>query len=142
MAYKLGEAQVLFDNTSSFEKNVTLIASGSMVVQAFAAVPQLEAKKMGCIIVNPSIHNRPDLKTISAAIEKTKGRHIFIEDHQKIGGLAHLVGAELYKQHSAIKVRALGVDQEFGQSAYNAIELYEKHHIDSGAIVRNAIELA
>jgi transketolase len=33
-------------------------------------------------------------------------------------------------------VRSLGVKGEFGQSAYNAIELYRKHGLDSEAIAK------
>jgi transketolase len=39
------------------------------------------------------------------------------------------------------KVCSLGVHAEFGQSAYNAIELYSKHKLDSKAILEAALSL-
>jgi transketolase len=35
-----------------------------------------------------------------------------------------------------LKVQSLAVKGEFGQSAYNAIDLYRKHGLDSAAIVK------
>ena len=37
-----------------------------------------------------------------------------------------------------LRVRSLGVGDHFGQSAYSALDLYKKHHLDSGAIVEAA----
>ena len=67
---------------------------------------------------------------------------IVVEDHQKIGGLFQLLAGEIMAQQSSGKVVSLGVDAEFGQSAYNAIDLYSQHHMDAKSIVQHAVKIA
>lgn len=140
--YKLGQAQIVSDNSEKFPKSVTLIASGSLLPQAVAASQDLAAKKIGSIVINPGSHNHLDMNTIGGALKKSQGRMVVVEDHQKIGGLFHLLAAEVLAQQSAGKVAALGVDGEFGRSAYNAIDLYSAHHMDAKSIVGKALEIA
>ena len=61
---------------------------------------------------------------------------VTVEDHQLIGGMGAMLTHALLLEGVQLKVRSLGVKGEFGQSAYNAIDLYEKHGMDSSAIVR------
>ncbi len=141
-SYALNKAQILRDTTAQHaKKSVCLIASGSLVPQALSASDDLAAKGVGTIVINPGPHNHPDIETISAALKKTEGRFLVVEDHQKIGGLFQLISGEILKRQPGGKVRSLGVDNDFGQSAYNAIDLYEKHHMDAKSIVRNALEI-
>lgn len=139
--YKLGKAQVISDNTSQYPKSVTILASGSMLSQAVLASQDLAAKKVGSVIINPGPHNNPDTKTIIPLLKKTKGRLIVIEDHQKIGGFYHLISAEILAQTEGMQVANLGVNSTFGQSAYNAIELYSLHKMDAKSIVQAALEM-
>jgi transketolase len=139
--YALNKAQVIRDNTTEFKKSLCLIASGSLVPQALLAATDLAAKGIGSVVINPGPHNHPDIETISAALKRTEGRFLVVEDHQKIGGLFQMLAAEVLKHDSGGRVRSLGVNNEFGQSAYNAIDLYEKHHMDSKSIVKNALEI-
>jgi len=141
-AYKLGHAQVVIDNTSQFANSVCLIASGSMLPQAILASQDLSAKQIGTIVINPGLHNRPDTKLIMDALKKTQGRLVVVEDHQKIGGLYQMLAADILMQQSEGKVKALGVDGEFGQSAYNAIDLYSQHKMDVKSILQSALEIA
>ena len=48
---------------------------------------------------------------------------------------------QLVQAGLSVKVKSLGVHAEFGQSAYNAIELYRKHKIDSSSIVDAALRI-
>jgi len=137
--YDLHKAQIVHDSSVNHTKSVCLVASGSLLPQALGASRDLEAKGIGSIVVNPGPHNRPDVETLSAVLAKTSGRMVVVEDHQKIGGLFHLLASELYLREG--KTRALGVAGGFGQSAYNAIDLYEKHHMDAKSIVRSALEI-
>ncbi len=139
--YKLGQAQIISDNSDKYTKSLCLIASGSMLPQAILASQDLAAKNVGSIVINPGSHNHPDLSTIMPALKKTSGRMIVIEDHQKIGGLYHLLAAEVLALQSEGKVASLGVAGEFGQSAYNAIELYAQHKMDAKSIVKSALEI-
>lgn len=139
--YALGKAQILRDTSSQHEKSVCLIASGSLIPQALAAAEELAAKQIGSIVINPGRHNHPDMETLTTALKKTHNRFLVVEDHQKIGGLFHLLSAEILTNQAAGKVRNLGVKGEFGQSAYNAIDLYKKHQLDAKSIARAAIEV-
>jgi transketolase len=141
--YKLGEAQVVYDGvgTSDGSKSVTIVAAGAMLQQALVAAAQLEGSGVKTIVVNPSLVNRPDTKTISVCLAKTGGRLLTVEDHQVIGGMGSLVVHALAQNGVAIKAHSMGVQGEFGQSAYNAIELYRKHNLDADAIVTAAKKL-
>jgi len=56
-------------------------------------------------------------------------------------GLGAFVCHQLTLAGSSIAIKSLGVKGEFGQSAYNAIELYRKHGVDSTAIEKAAEDL-
>ncbi len=140
--YELSKAQIVSDNSAQYPTSICLIASGSMLPQAVLAAEDLAAKKIGTIVINPVQHNHPDMATIMPALKKTGGRMIVVEDHQKIGGLYHMLAGEILAQQSIGKVISLGVDGEFGRSAYNAIDLYALHKMDAKSIVRSALEIA
>lgn len=139
--YALGRAQVLRDNTASFKNAVTLAVTGSLVLQGVEAAKTLEAAGLGSVLVNASNLSHPDVAVFAAALSKTGGRLVTVEDHQLIGGFGAILTHALTLQGSAPKVKSLGVHGEFGQSAYNAIELYRKHGLDAGAIVEAAKQL-
>ena len=128
--YKLGQAQILFDNVSKLTaKNVTIAAVGPLLMQAMKAARLLEDKGIGCIVVNPSCVNRIDQDTFSKCLSKTGGRLITVEEHQNTGGLAGALSQSLAILGKPLHLRML-VNDTFGQSAYKAIELYQKHHLD------------
>lgn len=141
--YKLGQAQILFDNVSKLTaKNVTIAAVGPLLMQAMKAARLLEDKGIGCIVVNPSCVNRIDQDTFSKCLSKTGGRLITVEEHQNTGGLAGALSQSLAILGKPLHLRMLAVNDTFGQSAYKAIELYQKHHLDGDSIVNAGIELA
>jgi transketolase len=140
--YKLSQGQTLFESGSEFKTKVCLCVGGSLLPQAFEAKNMLEQKGVGAVIFNPSIINRPDLKSFSQALQKTKGLVVMAEDHQMIGGMNQILSFELIKSNIQFKAKYLAVDGEFGQSAYNAIELYRKHHIDAQSIYQAAMDLS
>jgi transketolase len=87
------------------------------------------------------VHNHLDTATVRAALKKSEGRLIVVEDHQQIGGLAQMAAFDLAREGVSFKLKSLAVHCQFGQSAYSAEELYKKHHMDSNAIVEAAQEL-
>lgn len=131
-SYALGSAQVLRDSS---KPAVVIAAAGAMVGQALAAASQLAASGIECAVINPSIINHPDVKTFKKYLELSGGRLVTVEDHQLIGGMGAILAHTLEQQGVALKLRSLGVHGEFGQSAYNAIDLYKKHGLDAAAIV-------
>lgn len=139
--YKLGQAQIIYQTQKDFSRSVTVIAGGSMIPQALVAAKSIEENNCGVVIVNPSCVNRPDIETIKKAVMKSKGHVVMVEDHQMIGGMNQMLTFELVKSGVQLNPCYLAVQGEFGQSAYNAIELYQKHQIDSEAIVQAAKQL-
>lgn len=131
-SYTLNQAQVLRD---SVKPAVVIAAAGAMVGQAMAAASQLATMGTEVAVINPSVINHPDVKTFKTYLERSGGRLVTVEDHQLIGGMGAILTHALLLEGVSIKARSLGVKGEFGQSAYNAIDLYKKHGIDSSAIV-------
>ncbi len=129
--YKLNRAQVL---RSPGKPAVVIAAVGAMVGQALTAAAQLASKGVECAVINPSVINHPDVEVLRPLLAATQGRIVTVEDHQLIGGMGAMLTHALALDGIQLRVRSLGVKGEFGQSAYNAIDLYKKHGLDSEAI--------
>ena len=137
ITYKPAEPQVLKDATI-IGKNVLLLTTGSLVGEALLACDKLKAKNIGSLVVNQNCLNKIDLTVLKALLQKCEGRMVTAEDHQVLLGFGAFVTHQLAQAGVVLKVKSLGVKGEFGQSAYNAIELYRKHGIDSDSIVTAA----
>lgn len=135
-AYQLDHAQTLSDVEGL--KPVCLVPLGSMVGEAMKAQQMLSAQKRGSVVIHPSTANVVDWSQFEPAFKKC-ARVIVIEDHQKIGGFGQLLAAESLERGLKPEMRILAVNGEFGQSAYNAIELYRKHGMDAESIVQAAL---
>lgn len=140
-SYELGKAQVLHEDPAGLKGSVTLVAAGSLVPQALKAARKLKDQGVGSIVIHSSAQSHPDLETLEAAVKKTQGRMISVEDHQVTGGFGQHLTSLLVERKVSLRARSLGVRGEFGQSAYNAIELYQKHGLDAESITRAALEI-
>ena len=140
ISYKLAAPQVLKNNSVS-GKNVLLLTTGSLVGEALIASDKLKTKNIGSIVVNQNCLNKIDLDILKPLLQKCEGRLVTAEDHQVLLGFGSFVTHQLAQSNINLKIKSLGVHGEFGQSAYNAIELYQKHGIDSEAMVRAAEQI-
>ena len=140
ISYRLGEPQILKDNLGS-GKNVLLMTTGSLIGEALLASEALKAKNIGSAVVHQNCLNRIEITSLKDIIKKCEGRIVTAEDHQVLLGFGAFVTHQLIEAGINVKVKALGVKGEFGQSAYNAIELYRKHGIDSTAMMKAAVEI-
>jgi transketolase len=140
--YKLGKNQVVFDSSKEFGKAVTLVASGSLVPEALKASDLLREKGIGAIVIHASSVNHPDVPTVKEALAKTKGNLVTIEEHRLVGGMGSMLTHELKLHGVDFKLKSLGVGDQFGQSAYSALDLYKRHGMDSASIEKAAVELA
>lgn len=140
-SYKLGHAQIVQDTSSSSAKSVVLAIGGSLMPQGIEAVRLLNEAGIGAILVNPSRLDKPDVAAFKPLLEKTGGRLVTAEDHQLTGGMGAILSQALLLEGIPLKLKSLGVKGEFGQSAYNAIDLYAKHGLDAVAIVAAAKSL-
>lgn len=136
--YKLGEAHVVRDSSAP---KAVIAAAGAMLGQALEAADALAKQGVETVVINPSIINHPDTKTFRRYLDLCGGRLVTVEDHQLIGGMGAILSHALLQAGASLKLRSLGVHGEFGQSAYNAIELYRKHGLDSTAIAKAVKEL-
>ena len=137
--YKLGQAQVLAEAVVSGRPALTIVAAGASIDEALIAAKELNGQNISTIVINPSIINHPDVATVSAALNRTGGNLLTVEDHQKVAGMGAMLVQALANAGTRLnKVTTLGVNDEFGQSAYSARELYKKHGLDSTAIVKAA----
>lgn len=131
--YKLGEPQ--FIKQFNGNKPVLVVATGSLVGEALKACTELETQGRGTLLVNASQLNQLHLEKYMDWLKETDGRLVTIEDHQITGGFGQILVHGLMQGRATLKVKSLGVAGKFGQSAYNAIDLYKQHGMDSRAIV-------
>ncbi len=122
-------------------KNVMIVTTGSLVGEALKASHDLEKKSVGSIVVNLNCLNHIDISVLKPLIKKCEGRIVTVEDHQVALGMGSYLCHQLIQAGENIFMKSLGVHGEFGQSAYNAIELYQKHKMDSVSISKAAMEL-
>ena len=66
---------------------------------------------------------------------------VTIEDHQVIGGMGAQISHALSRAGIAHRMKSLGIQGEFGQSAYVAEHLYEKHGLTAPQMVEAAMAL-
>ena len=143
--YELGRAQIIHDSCrdsgQGTEKNILIVAGGSLVSEALNAAKELKTNGIGSIVIHASAINHPDLALISQALHRTCQRVVTVEEHRLTGGMGAMLTHALALSGEPMKVKSLAVGDRFGQSAYSAHELYKLHGIDSSAIVRAASEL-
>jgi len=120
---------------------VVILACGPLVGRAIDAGRKLKEQNISAsVIANPFI-NRVDLKTIGPEVEKCGGRVVTIEDHQVICGMGAQVAHTLAQAGIVHRMKSLGIEGEFGQSAYVAEDLYQKHGLTADKIIDAAREL-
>jgi transketolase len=134
--YPWGKAQVL-----STGSDVVLIGCGVLVNKAIEAGKLLAAKGVKATVISNPFVNRVDIESIGAAVKSCGGKVVTIEDHQKIGGMGAQVSHALSNEGIAHTIKTLGIDDEFGQSAYMAEELYMKHGLTAPKMAEAALAL-
>jgi transketolase len=134
--YPWGKAQVL-----SSGSDVVLIGCGVLVNKAIEAGKLLAAKGVKATVINNPFINQVDLETIGAAVKACGGKFVTIEDHQVIGGMGAQVSHALSNGGIAHTMKSLGIQNEFGQSAYLAEELYVKHGLTAPKMAEAALAL-
>lgn len=134
--YPWGRAQVVQEGS-----DVVLVGTGVLVNKAIEAGKLLAAQGVKATVISNPFVNRPDLETIGAAVTRCGGRVVTIEDHQIVGGMGAQLSHALSRAGIAHRVKTLGVDGEFGQSAYLAEELYVKHGLTGPKMAEAALGL-
>jgi transketolase len=133
--YPWGKAQV-----TQTGDDVVLVGCGTLFSKAVEAGKLLAAKGVKATVINNPFVNRVDLDTIGAAVKKC-GKLVTIEDHQIVCGMGSQISHALSRAGIAHAVTSLGIDDEFGQSAYVAEHLYEKHGLTGPKMAEAALKL-
>jgi transketolase len=104
-------------------------------------VSALAAQGLGVVLLNNATPNRPDVAGHQAALARCGGRLVTVEDHQAIAGAGSMLVTALKCAGVDFQVKLLAVPGHFGQSAYNAVELYDKYGIGPKAMIEAAVAL-
>ncbi len=131
MNYQWNKANLLTKGS-----DVTIVAAGPMVGKALEAEKLLKAQNITATVINHSFVNHIDLETLKTSLTATKGRLITIEDHQVIGGMGSMIVHALHTHGVEFKSSTLGIQGEFGQSAYKADQLYARFDLSAEGIVK------
>lgn len=135
--YKWGKAAVLREG-----HNATLVATGPMVQVAMEAAEKASAEDgVELTVIDAPFINQPDTETVQIALQKTQGKLITLEDHQQIGGMGQQLVHALSLKNIPFRVKTLGVDGKFGQSAYKARQLYDLHGLGIQGVRKAVFEL-
>jgi transketolase len=116
--------------------DVTIVAAGPMVGKALEASRLLSAQNITATVINHSFVNHVDIETLKASLKATKGKLITIEDHQVLGGMGSMIVHALHTHGVEFKSKTLGIQGEFGQSAYKADQLYARFDLSAEGIVK------
>ncbi len=139
-SYELGRAQVLLDSSDLHKKAITIMAVGSTVPQTLEAAKQLEQDGIGVSVLHASCITEPDTESLAPYLKKTKNQLLIVEDHQERLGFASILLQNLNESRIACEAKVLAVRSRFGQSAYTATELYQKHGLGADSILQEVKE--
>ena len=138
----------LTDDSESFEigkmnkiaegKDITIFATGIMVYQALQAREILKNKGFSARVVNVSTIKPIDVDKVKEYAKDVKGV-ITAEEHSIIGGLGGTICETLSDE--LVKIKRVGIDDKFGQSASNYKELINHYGLTPQVIVKKAAEL-
>lgn len=134
--YLWGKPQMLMEGT-----DVVLVGCGPLVGKLLEAAGALAEQDIRATVFNHPFVNRPDLATFAAAVRDCGGRLVTLEDHQITAGMGAQLSHALSRAGVAHRVVSLGINGEFGQSAYLAEHLYEKHGLTTLKVIEAAKRL-
>jgi transketolase len=134
-SYPWGKAQVTQEGDA-----VVLIGSGTLFSKAVQAGKLLAERGVKATVINNPFVNRVDLDTIGSAVKRC-GKVVTIEDHQLVCGMGAQVSHALSTAGIPHSMASLGIRDEFGQSAYVAEHLYEKHGMTGPRMAEAALKL-
>lgn len=114
---------------------VALLATGALSYAALQAARSLDADGIGSLVLHlPTVKPLDEDAIIAAA--KRAGRVITIEEHQTAGGFGSAV-AELLSETFPVRIKRLGINDQFGQSG-EPEELLAHYGLSAPAIAEAA----
>jgi transketolase len=132
-SFKIGKVNKIADGN-----DITIFATGFMVYQALQAREVLKNKGFSSRVVNVSTIKPIDVDKVKEYAKGIKGV-ITAEEHSIIGGLGGTICEVLSDE--LVKIKRVGINDKFGQSASNYEELINYYGLTPQAIVEKAEEL-
>ncbi len=132
--FKIGKAVELHAGT-----DVTIIATGLMVIEAVKAVEELAKEGISARLLDMHTIKPLDEEAVLRAAAET-GAIVTVEEHNVLGGLGGAV-CETVAANTLVPVERIGVKDSFGRSG-NALELLKQYHLtapDIAAAAKKAI---
>jgi len=118
--------------------DVAIIAHGAMIEAAMNAADILEKRGVFAAVMNAGTMKPFDYAGVTEIAQHVKAI-VTAEDHSRIGGLAAHVAFALRK--SGTPMDYVAIEDLFGQSARNPVELLEHYGLTAGAIVEKALAM-
>lgn len=128
-SYALDKAQLVREGSDG-----VILSAGPCLFNAIEAADELKTKGISATVINSPCINNPDIELIKSQLAKNSHRLLTVEDHQLIGGLGSQIVHKLKMSGAEFELISLGVDGNFGQSAYLADHLYAKNKLDAKSI--------
>jgi len=132
--FVFGKAQE-FWISKKIKPSVLLVAAGPLLYHALLAAKDLEAEKIGSVVLNMATIKPLDEKTLITWVKKI-GTVVTCEEHSVIGGLGGAVAEVLAKTYP-VPMESVGIQDVFGQSG-SVRDLLEHYHLMPKDIVRAA----
>ena len=131
--FHLGKIDVVSEG-----KDISIIASGTMVYEALAAKEILKNKNIDVEIISINTLNPLDKEGLLNSIKKTN-KVLTVENHNMHGGVYSNI-CELTAEYYPIKVNGIGITDKFGQvGKYD--ELLKEYHLTANDIVIKVEEI-
>lgn len=127
-----GKATVFWEGR---KPQVLIVGTGSLVYRALQAAQELEAEKIGSVVLNMHTIKPLDVEAIRKYAAQC-GAVVTVEEHQVLGGLGGAV-AEALALHQPVPQEFIGMQDTFGESG-QPDELIAKYGMDAAAIVKAA----
>ena len=131
--FRLGKAELLRQGG-----DIGLISTGTQTIRVLEAAEMLSARGIDAAVLHVPTLKPLDIDAIVALAERT-GVIVTAEDHSIIGGLGGAV-AECLGEHRPTRMRRIGIQDVFGESAPNEA-LLEKHGLTAAHVAEAAVSL-
>lgn len=131
----LGKAELMYTKKEGTEKSVGIVVTGTLAYNAIKAAQALEEKGIGASVLHMATIKPIDTEAL-ITLAKNHDAIITVEEHQVQGGLGGAVSEVLSEAHP-IKIKRLGINDQFGQSG-EPDELLKHYGLDTASIVSAA----
>lgn len=132
--YKIGKSVLMRDG-----RDITVICCGVAVNAALTVSRQIESEGLSVRVVNMHTIKPIDREAVVKAAKETRFI-ITAEEHNIIGGLGSAVAEVLAEEGSGVKLKRLGVPDEYSEIGYPEA-LYSRYNLDADSMTRAINEL-